>query len=205
MSSISWFVHFQSESLGPLATEKVIQMLTQNRLQFADFAWRAGFTKWVRISEIDDFAAHLPGYPKVGIPDASAPKAQLAPEPQVQPEAEPAHAKKAPSPRPSPPKIASRYLRIPLFGKVVIDGQGSFEIMNIAERGVFVSAEEVLKIGTECQFRLEAEALGEPLEMRGIVIRHATDQDQVGFVIEFSRLNPVHKALIEQYVHKNSE
>src|SRR5579884_545965 len=84
-SGVSWYVHMHDETLGPLTTEKVVLMLTQNRLQFADFAWSEGYTKWVRISDIDEFAAHLPGYPKIGIPKKSV----AAPVSEAEPEDEP--------------------------------------------------------------------------------------------------------------------
>jgi hypothetical protein len=189
-------------------------MLAQNRLQFADFAWRAAYTKWMRISEIDEFVAHLPGYPKIGIPDVSArkPEAEAKSEPVAKSESAPVHTlRHAPEQKPEPsaaakaPQMASRFLRIPLSGKVVAAEHGNYEVLNIAERGVFVEAKEPLAIGTAFQFQLESKELGEPLQMRGVVIRHGVDQERPGFVIEFTRLNPIHKAIIEQYVRKNSK
>ena len=49
-----WYVHLQGDTLGPFATEKLIQMLSQNQVGFADFTWTEGYTKWIRISEIDE-------------------------------------------------------------------------------------------------------------------------------------------------------
>src|SRR5581483_7942360 len=70
--SAAWFIHIQGENLGPLPLQTIKLMLSQNRLQFADYIWGPGLNKWERIYELDEFAALLPGYPKQPIPKKAA-------------------------------------------------------------------------------------------------------------------------------------
>ena len=76
MASQKWFIHIQNEAIGPLTTETVLTMLRQYRLHFTDFAWTAGLSRWVRLSEIDAFVPHLPPYPKSAIPQVRDEKSQ---------------------------------------------------------------------------------------------------------------------------------
>lgn len=191
-----WHVHFQGETLGPLSTEKVLAMLAQNRLQFTDFAWRSGLTKWMRMSELDDFIPHLPAYPTTPIPERDGnDKEQI-----TAPLAEPIVKKKSDVKEAKKPKIKSAFLRIPLEGTVKTTQHGSFAILNAAERGVFVSADTPLPLGTEMKFTLTAKAFPKPLEMTGVVVRQSSEQEEKGFAIEFTRINPAHKRLFEEYV-----
>lgn len=76
----NWFIHISGENVGPLATNLVVRMLQQNRLQFVDYIWTEGFENWARISEVEDFAEHMPPFPSVEFPQ---------PEPEPEPEPEP--------------------------------------------------------------------------------------------------------------------
>lgn len=185
MSADAWFIHVQDETLGPLSTEKVLAMLGQNRFQFADFAWCAGLTKWVRLSDIDGFAAQLPPYPKAPIPEATKKKTKsVAPEPAAAPA----------------PQVKTRFLRIPCTGKIISTEHGSFNILNVAERGLFVSSEAPPPVGTEIKFKIESKSFAKTLEMTGVVIRHANKEEDPGFAVEFTRVNPAHKRIFEEYV-----
>ena len=72
MPSETWYCHIQGETFGPVPTDVVTIMLRQNRLQFSDWIWTGGLTKWMRIGDLHQFAAFLPPYPAAPIPAQEA-------------------------------------------------------------------------------------------------------------------------------------
>jgi hypothetical protein len=53
----------------------------------------------------------------------------------------------------------------------------------------------------DVRFIVESTALPKALEMTGIVIRKGVSEDgQAGFAIEFTRVNPAYKRLLQAYV-----
>ncbi len=218
MSKIkNWFVHVGGEIFGPVSTEIITVMVRQNRLQFSDFIWYSGLTKWVRILDVDDFVGLLPPYPQVSIPTSSQkilPTENLSiPKPIASKYTEKIIPAEEINPRsgsvsgnPSKPgtKLAA-FQRAIINGKVKMSGKEPFQIVDISEGGVFVATAELLEIGTEIAFTLEADALGKPLPMVGVVIRHGERKDQSGFAIEFMRVNPIYKRIIQTYISEHQE
>lgn len=283
MSQHKWYIHLFGEAVGPVSTDSVKGMLKQARLRFSDYIWRDGFTKWVRVSEVDDFAREMPPHPAIPIPDgssvgthrqASAPefekpvpkeerptkfrevpwdespkkqrKMQVVPEsempleeaavlppvPSRTPSGQstkavpvgPSGAKTVPvGPKPVPavnqkakapansvadpeswPKVR-KFIRIPISGYVEIKTHGQYEVSNIAERGLFVKAREPLSVGTEISFRFHSTAFDKPWDLTGVVIRQGDFDGVIGFAIELTRLNPVHKRAISDYIQNQSK
>jgi Tfp pilus assembly protein PilZ len=211
MSSQSWHVYLQGEPLGPLATETVVLMLKQGRLQFLDFVWAAHLTKWQRLADLDEFAALIPPYPSAPIPsrkiDAAAqpeptPEPTLKPEPKPEPKVEvAAPAKKAPKPAPKVWPKVRRFDRVPSKAeRAVLKEHGGFDVVNVSIGGIFLSAPNPLAIGTEVTLTLELNSIEKKLEMTGVVIRQGIVDGFNGFAIEFTRLNPAHKRILHDYV-----
>ncbi len=244
MSGEHWYVHIQGETFGPVPTEVVSIMLRQNRLQFSDYVWTEGLTKWMRIGDLHQFATFLPPYPGVPIPPlsgsaphlsshahaaATAAPAQAAP-PAPAPSAPPPPAQAqspalyTPQPAARPPQGAPastvtgairhqpraesplkawirRYGRARILATAVVDGHGNFEVVDISEGGVFIKAATPIPFGTDLRFRLESGHFSKALEMTGIVIREGTSEDgQLGFAIQYTRVNPAHRRVIHEYV-----
>jgi hypothetical protein len=247
-----WYVHIEGETLGPVSAESVKNMLAKSRLGFADFVWRPGLTKWVRVYDMDEFAAGLPPYPQSPIPEAlgHAPPAKApapaparakkpAPEehkPLIRAKAPEPEAPEARGPVPSKQAVHSdmpanvmplpvnderrkpdarvsaerrkwpktRYaVRVPIEGKVESKEYGTFKVSNISEGGLFIRSKDPIAVGTDIKFRLVCEELGKHLDMTGVVIRQGiVVEGHVGFAISFTRLNPAHKRLIDEYVDK---
>jgi Tfp pilus assembly protein PilZ len=224
----NWYVHIGDEIFGPVATDVVNVMLRQTRLQFTDFIWAPGLTKWVRIIDVDDFTRLLPPYPASAIPRGKSESNHEEVEDDV---ADFSHEEEAIEPPPVP-KISKKlavekkpeeyrtgglsgkpikpglklsvFPRIKLQGKISIKGHGHYKAIDISEGGVFVAAEESIEIGTEVDFILEAEVFSEKLSMTGVVIRHGDRHDEKGFAIEFMRVNPAYKRLIKDAITKES-
>ncbi|MBK9294692.1 MAG: PilZ domain-containing protein [Oligoflexia bacterium] len=85
MSKKTWHVHMSGQTLGPLTTEAVKTMLSQMRLHFVDYIWTQGFTKWLRINEVDDFMSLMPSYPQESIPSVAKESKDMAEEEVVVP------------------------------------------------------------------------------------------------------------------------
>lgn len=228
----NWFVHLGEEIFGPVPTEVINVMLRQSRLQFTDFIWSTGLTKWVRIIDVDDFAGILPAYPRTPIPLAKNTQPQIVEEEVFEEEAEEQEeveepkivVKKAPvkthTEKPKLPKVPSEdvrtgnlsgnppkpgaklsvFPRMKLKGKINIEGTGSFKIVDLSEGGLFVAAKESIDIGTEVVFTIEADVFKELLPMTGVVIRHGDRYDERGFAVEFMRVNPIYKRLIQNAI-----
>lgn len=228
MQNVQWFIHIQGETFGPIPSDVVQIMLRQNRLQFSDFVWTEGLTKWTRISEVHHFVHLMPPYPQAPIPTGGQ-VASAAPPPRHEPD--PAALSHPPMPRVSTPVAAPvprsaaqtaqptpaarpqgvpdtplkawirRYGRVTMEGTVTVDGQGSFAIVDISEGGVFLSAASPIPFGTDLRFRLDSPSLAKSLDMTGIVIREGNSEDgQAGFAIQFTRVNPAHRRVIHEYV-----
>lgn len=229
MSKHSWYVHLEGENIGPLSTEKVSQMLQQNRLQFVDFIWAQHLTKWHRINDLDQFASLMPPYPKVAIPESSGEAAPVAEKPTAKTAAKPATeepkaakapaveekkpaakapAKEAPKPAAPPAKVwpnIRKTDRIPAQGeKVKLEEYGEYSVVNISIGGIFLKASKLLDLGTEVKFELELPGAEKVLQMTGVVIRHGQAENTAGFAIEFTRINPAHKRTLTEYLTKGS-
>lgn len=207
------------ENLGPLPTEAVKGMLRQNRLQFTDFIWCKGNKKWHRIYEIDEFEMLMPPYPESGVPSddvsGSEAAAEPAPKPKSEPRAEP-KAESAPKPK-AEPKLAPKTVpktdpqfphsrpRVGIEAQLVSKEHGAFVVVNVSEGGVFLKADDPIPVGTDVKFSLQSNKLPKILDMTGIVIRHSNPNDVFkGFAIEFTRVNPAHKRLLQDYVKSNT-
>lgn len=210
MPSRFWHVYIHGETLGPLATETVVLMLNQGRLQFLDFVWAAHLTKWQRIADLDDFQAHIPAYPKVPIPAESAAAAPVA-RAELARAAQPVPAKSAPflTPelKPAAPEEKKSWVKIRRFIRVpanteraVLGEHGAYEVLNISEGGIFLEAKAPLPIGTDVNVSLELVSLEKKFEMTGVVIRHGVVDGIAGMAIEFTRLNPAHKRALQTYI-----
>lgn len=230
MQTVQWFIHIQGETFGPIPSDVVQIMLRQNRLQFSDFVWTEGLTKWTRISEVHHFVHLMPPYPQAPIPTggqitsgaipaaapaepppfreplprvaAAAPAAAQAPRAAAAPMAQPTPTVR-PQGVPDTPLKAwiRRYGRVTMEGSVSVDGQGVFPVVDISEGGVFLSASSPIPFGTDLRFRLDSPSLTKSLDMTGIVIREGNSEDgQAGFAIQFTRVNPAHRRVIHEYV-----
>jgi hypothetical protein len=239
-----WYVHIEGETLGPLSTDSVKNMLAKSRLGFADYLWRPGLTKWVRVFDMDEFAAGLPSYPKSPIPEAQVPaetghaksnharanhpranhprtertrvEDALDPAPLTVEKADNVTQLPVPEAKLKPDARATaerrkwpktRYaIRVPIEGKIDIQGHGSFHVTNISEGGLFIRSKDPIPVGTDIKFKLHCPDLGKTMDMTGVVIRQGiVVEGHVGFAISFTRLNPAHKRLIDDYVNKTFE
>jgi uncharacterized protein (TIGR02266 family) len=199
-----------------MPTQAILTMLKQKRVEHYEFAWCQGLDRWVRLCEIPEFSADLPAYPKVQFPGSeSAVEASIH---QHSSKAEPVKAEpvkveptseeppKAPPPAPAAapkpkdwPKVR-RAVRMPVKGKVEVEKEGSFDVLNVSEGGVFVKAKAPLEMGTELRFKLKLEDIEKAFDMTGVVIREGEGEGQKGFAIEFTRLNPAHRRAIVELI-----
>jgi GYF domain 2/PilZ domain len=242
MPQKTWFLHVQGETLGPLPPSKVVLMLEENEIQFADFAWTQGLKEWTRISDIAQFASMMPEAPSVPIPsDAgeAAPKAEKAPSlhvvPPPEPEAPPTPKRKAqeasapvdtvPLRRATAAATAAvkaagvataaaaqaikapvteakirRHERVELKGKIIV-GTEKYTIHDISESGILVQLGDNLKVGFDIKFKVESDAFAKVLEMTGVVIR-GDGAPKNTTAIEFTRVNPAHRRMIQDYVRQ---
>lgn len=218
MPQNEWFVHLQGETFGPISSDLIRLMIKQNRLQFTDFIFKGGMTQWARISEVTEFTSLIPPFPSVPPPkDGVVPKrAAKVAEPEVEVDAEPAPApapttaaraktpvapKAAPAPKKEPvkpkPKAPIRYSeRVAIDAVVNIDGVGSFKAVNISETGILLKDSANIPKGEDLKFKLISTALEKPLDMTGILVR----EGETEFALEFTRVNPAHKRMLQKYV-----
>lgn len=218
MIATAWYLHLAGETKGPFTTSKVLSMLEENLLQFFDFAWKEGLGNWTRLSELPEFASYLPPQPNAPLPSGAkktenrtahstvpSTETETVPKQKLKPKLEVAEPEQKPTPpQPAKPVTPSKYLRIPFDGNIT-SKQGEYTILNIAERGVFVCSKAPLDAGTEIKFTLNGKAFKKPLEMTGLVVRKSRDDEPSGFVIEFTRINPAHKRVIEEYIRATVE
>jgi hypothetical protein len=59
--------------VGPYASFEVLQQLHRGELAFADYAWKAGYKRWIRLSQIRDFDQH-----PHETPSSEAPESQVS-------------------------------------------------------------------------------------------------------------------------------
>lgn len=208
-----WFIHIEGEAIGPLSSDKVILMLQQNRLQFVDYIWCKTFTKWYRVSEVDEFAKLLPDYPQIPVPHFSKKELEETeleereelkpPEPGLKVELKEELKKTAEK------IIKKKWPKIRKFPRIgnhdvtaTVKGHGDFQILNLSEGGVFFKSQKPIEIGQEVQFTLYFKSEKKTLEMTGIVVRHGEVDRQQGFALQYRRLNPAHKSFLENYIHQ---
>lgn len=190
MAQKEWYLHVQGDTFGPLTTDVVATMLKQNRLQFSDYVWTVGLAKWIRLGEVQEFQALLPPYPAIPIPVVREKK-----EPKVE---KPVAVKATPK---VPAKAPIRkHVRVQFEAKVTVDGYGTFKATNVSEGGVFLKAAKGIPLGTDLKFTLECSALEKPLSMTGILIREGQSDGESGLAIEFTKMNPAHRRLLQQIV-----
>src|SRR5690606_6796664 len=104
---------------------------------------------------------------------------------------------------PPPDKWATvrRFKRAPARGeRVTLGALGEFDVINISIGGIFLASPAPPPVGTEVAFSLALKDTARPLDMKGVVIRHGKDGGHAGFAIEFIRLNPAHKRVLESYI-----
>ncbi len=101
------------------------------------------------------------------------------------------------------PKVR-RHWRVPVTGKLHAGEHGDLEVTNISESGLFCRTEAKIPTGTELKFTLCSSAFATELKMTGVVIRQSSEPEVPGFAIEFTRMNPVHKRIIAEYVKSQS-
>jgi Tfp pilus assembly protein PilZ len=77
-----------------------------------------------------------------------------------------------------------------------------YKIIDISEGGVFVASKEPMEIGTDLQFDLQIEGFPENLSMVGVVIRHGDRDQHPGFAIEFMRVNPAYKRMLQTFINE---
>jgi len=226
MANASWFVHIQGETFGPVSIDVIQIMLRQNRLQFSDYVWSDGLTRWTRIGDLHQFVGLMPPYPSVAIPSAAgnvpppepvraraAPASATAPtatsvplpgsSPVIPPSSGPPGPAAASRPQAESPLKAwiRRYGRVTIEGSVAIDAFGTYPIVDLSEGGVFLKSAAAIPFGTDLRFRLDSPSFPKPLDMTGIVIREGASEDgQAGFAIQFTRVNPAHRRMVHEYV-----
>lgn len=209
-----WFVNIRGETFGPIGTSVVMGMLKENRLQFTDFLWTEGLTRWQRIQDLHEFAALIPPYPTGRIPTAEhleqAEPSITFRQPQpvaLVPEAPPLPgAIKIPDAQrpvrtgPSPKAKFRRNARVELDAHVSVEGHGLFEAVDISGGGLLLKGRDGIRISTDVKFRIESAHFSKVLDMTGVVVREEVCGGHVEFAIEFTRVNPSHKRVIQEYV-----
>ena len=213
MPQNEWYVHLQGETFGPISTELIRLMIKQNRLQFTDYVFRAGMPQWGRIAECSEFTALIPPFPTIAPPkDGVVQRKAKAAEPEAEAPAAPApRAKAAPAAAAAPkkaealkPRVKSPPVRsadrVPIDATISIDGSGNFKVVNISETGVLLKDSASIPKGDDLKFKLTAAALEKPLDMTGILVREGESE----FAIEFTRVNPAHKRLLQKYVQSQT-
>jgi len=218
-----WFIHIEEEAIGPLSSDKIILMLQQNRLQFVDYIWCKTFTKWHRVSEVDEFARLLPAYPEIPVPEVSRKEREKEPEAEKEAEVEAEKELEAEMEVKVEKKrelkeelkktaesiIKKKWPKIRKFPRIgsqevvaTVKDHGDFRILNISEGGVFLESHQPFEIGKEVQFTLYFKAEKKTLEMTGIVVRQGEVAGKKGFALQYRRLNPAHKNFLENYINQ---
>ena len=140
------------------------------------------------------------------------PAAPAAPAPQAAAAPAPAPARPQAPPPPPPPEGDAegdanqkawirRHTRVRLEGSVSIDGYGVFNTFDCSEGGLFIVANTPIPFGTDVKMRVESTAFPKPMDMTGIVIREGlSEAGEAGFAIQFTRVNPAHRRLVQDYV-----
>ncbi len=59
-----WFLALNGESIGPFSPSEILKRIEEHETSWADFAWRAGFSEWKRLCDLDAFKAAVPAAPK---------------------------------------------------------------------------------------------------------------------------------------------
>jgi hypothetical protein len=210
MKDAVWYVHINGETFGPVTTPALLALLKQNRLQFADFIWSPGFTRWTRVADVHEFTVLLPQYPTAPFPThdehktpieipptkksataintttATSPEPVVAPPPKVEP--------------PKKPKIRKGE-RVAITATVSVTGAGEFDVVNISENGVFIEGVQgKIEVGSDIKFKLKSKVFEKELDMTGVVVRAGATGETKGYAIEMTRVNPAHKRMILDYI-----
>jgi hypothetical protein len=179
----NWYAHVCEQTLGPLSESALVSLVRHGRIQFADFVWTDGMAKWQRLNEIDAFEKYLPTYPKAEPPGAVPSRSKSV--------------EKSPAPK----LAADESGRVPIFGTVVFEKEDHHQVINISETGLLIKPKTDLpQIGKEAHFKLASLVFDAPLEMTGILVREPRPAVENAVVIEFTKLNPMHRRQIKAYV-----
>lgn len=187
-----WFLHIQGETVGPLLMETILNLLKLSRITLVEFAWSEGMEDWTRLSEIHEFASQLPPHPTIPVPNLpSRPRGPV-----------PSAFGASPVPRDLPSKESRirRFERVPIQGRAVTDEQGTLEIVDISEGGIFVKSDLDPPEGTSLRLRIESALLVRPLTVTGVVVRGGVVNGTRGFGVEFTGMPPSDRMLIQTYV-----
>jgi hypothetical protein len=188
MPKRTWFIHNSGETTGPIPTDVVRQMLKTRGIQFSDYVWTDGFTKWLRMSELDEFAVLMPPYPTASIPTSVPTSVPALPKQKI------AEKEKA-------VEKTKRFTRVHFDGTISTRHNGTFVALNLSESGIFLESEECPPLGSNLSFTIESKFFSKPLEMTGILIRQGfTFEGQRGFAIQFTRVNPACKRIISEFI-----
>jgi hypothetical protein len=191
-----WIVYLQGESIGSLSTELVSLLLHQNRLQFSDFVWSEGMKRWERLSEVTEFSGLLPKYPAVAVPGGPV---KVTASDSVKAES-PSPPTREPISAPAVKLNVRRSERVEIRATVLIEGQKRYPVVNISETGLMLGDSGDIKSGMEIKFTLTGETLNKPMSMTGITIREGVYEGESGTAIEFTKVNPAHKRILQDYV-----
>lgn len=151
----------------------------------------------------------MPQAPMQPLTDLPAPPPP-APAAAAPPPAPSAGTPAAPAAPPPPPEAEGdtpqkawirRHTRVRLDGTVTVEDYGTFTTFDISEGGLFIVADTPIPFGTDVKLHIQSAVFPKPLDMTGIVIREGrSDAGETGFAIQFTRVNPAHRRLLQDYV-----
>lgn len=134
-----------------------------------------------------------------------APVAVAAPEPvsMPAPASAPAETPAAAAANALAPKSKFRVQpRVSFGGKLHVDKFGIFGVKDISVGGLLFDAKEPIPVGTPLRFGLESQDLEKRIDMTGVVVRLIEGKDgMTGIGVEFTRINPAHKRILQEYVN----
>jgi len=152
-------------------------------------------------------AAPTPVSPPTPDPSHSkVPPAAPAHQPEPAPGTAPGNAPGNADGKPKTGRAIRRHGRAKIVGTADIAEYQTYPVYDIAEGGIFVIAEPPLPVGISVKFKLISDSFAKPMNMTGIVIRlGSTEEGQMGFGIQFTRVNPAYSRIIRDYVsaHQN--
>lgn len=155
-------------------------------------------------------------------PAAAPPKAVPAAPPKAVPKAAPAAAapsgvnepgalkakmmaKKAGAPAGKPFVTIRRFERVAIQGSVTVNGKEGCKIINLSEGGVLVESPDSIGAGTPVKLKVDAPELKKnPLDMTGVIIRDGNKDGKQELAIEFTRINPAHKRLLQDLIKEKT-
>jgi hypothetical protein len=202
-----WYICLSENVFGPIDTETVQLMVQQNRLQYHDYIWTVGLSRWTPMFAIAELAGLAPPYPKTPIPTPAKPTAPPQPAGRVPRDSAPklraviASAPTKPAVAGSPIRISNRVV---VSGHVKVEGAGEYQVIDLSVSGIFVACSMPLTIGAEIKFALSLHGLEKTLEMTGIVVRRGSSSQSVqGYAFEFVRPNPASLRILTEYVNSH--